>query len=131
APAGLLNPTNYVERMVGDKISLLQTRQRHEALATLGYFKGDVASAWGPSSVEALRNAQAALAINIDGKWGPQTEDAIHKALADIQGCTSEACAATGAAAEVARPGASLTRAGWFVVGGVTLASVGLGLAIA
>lgn len=43
AARGLLNPTNYVERMVGDKVSLLQTRERLEALKTLGFFAGDVA----------------------------------------------------------------------------------------
>ncbi|MCA9636680.1 MAG: M23 family metallopeptidase, partial [Myxococcales bacterium] len=31
-PDGLLNPTNYVERMVGDRVSLVRSIQRHEAL---------------------------------------------------------------------------------------------------
>ena len=57
-PEGLLNPTHYVERMVGDKVSLLQTRQRHEALKTLGYFKGDVAAPWSDTSTDALKAAQ-------------------------------------------------------------------------
>ena len=41
-PEGLLNPTGYVERMVGDKVSLLQTRQRLEALRELGHYQGAV-----------------------------------------------------------------------------------------
>jgi hypothetical protein len=81
-PPGLLNPTSYVERMVGDKVSLLQTRQRLEALRDLGHYKGDVAASWGPAATEALRQAQAALGVTVDGKWGPETEDAVHKALA-------------------------------------------------
>ena len=41
-PVGLLKPTNYVERMVGDDVSLVQTRQRLAALASLGHYKGDL-----------------------------------------------------------------------------------------
>ena len=77
----LRNPTNYIERMVGAKMSLLQTRQRLQALKELGHYAGDVAAAWEPPAVEALKKAQAALGIQIDGKWGPETEDAIQKAL--------------------------------------------------
>src|SRR5690606_27486650 len=91
-PDGLLNPRNYVERMVGDRVSLLQTRQRHEALKVLGYYEGDVAAAWGPASTEALRAAQTALGIGVDGKWGPETEDAIQRALAEHNGCTADEC---------------------------------------
>ena len=80
-PDGLLNPTNYVERMVGDKASLLQARQRLQALKDLGHYTGDVGAAWGPEAVEALKRAQAALGVSVDGKWGPQTEDAIQVAL--------------------------------------------------
>ena len=132
-PAGLLNPTHYVERMVGDGVSLLQTRQRHEALAALGFFKGDVAAEWSPASTEALRAAQASLGIRVDGKWGPQTEDAIGKALAEMQGCSSGECA-TEAAAPAADPStdalAPVGRIGWWALGGVALASVGVGLAL-
>ena len=81
-PAGLLNPTGYVERMVGDKVSLLQTRQRLEALRELGHYQGDVAAPWSTAATDALKQAQAALAVGVDGKWGPETEDAIQKALA-------------------------------------------------
>jgi hypothetical protein len=80
-PEGLLNPINYIERMVGDQISLVQTRQRLQALADLGYYKGSVTAAWGPVAEDALRRAQAALGVAVDGKWGPVTEDAIHGAL--------------------------------------------------
>ncbi len=89
-PEGLLNPANYVERMVGDKVSLIQTRQRHEALQALGFFKGDVGAPWGPTSEEALKAAQTSLGIPADGKWGPQTEDAIQKQLGAA--CVGEAC---------------------------------------
>jgi Putative peptidoglycan binding domain len=87
-PPGLLNPTSYVERMVGDTVLLLQTRPRLEALRDLGYYKGDVAAAWSEAATDALKSAQAALAIGVDGRWGPETEDAIHKALAARQPAT-------------------------------------------
>ncbi|MFZ6184884.1 peptidoglycan-binding protein [Nannocystis pusilla] len=80
-PDGLLNPTNYVERMVGATVSLLQTRQRLQALKDLGHYTGDVAAAWGPQAIEALKKAQTALGIAVDGKWGPETEDAVQVAL--------------------------------------------------
>lgn len=80
-PDGLLNPTNYVERMVGATVSLLQTRQRLQALKDLGHYTGDVAAAWGPEAIEALKKAQTALGIAVDGKWGPETEDAVQVAL--------------------------------------------------
>jgi hypothetical protein len=70
-PEGLLNPANYVERMVGKDASLLLTRQRLQALADLGYYKGDVGAAWGTEATEALKTAQAALGVAVDGKWGP------------------------------------------------------------
>ncbi|MCA9638436.1 MAG: hypothetical protein KC420_20540, partial [Myxococcales bacterium] len=53
-PKGMLNPTNYVERMVGQKVSLVQTRQRLEALRALGYFAGDVAGPWNDAATAAL-----------------------------------------------------------------------------
>ena len=136
-PAGLLNPTNYVERMVGDKVSLLQTRQRHEALAALGYFKGDVAAAWGPASEEALRAAQAAFGITVDGKWGPQTEDAIQGALQ--VGCTEDRpCEEPQVGPVPGEPVAdkstdavsAIGRLGW-IVGGVTVLGLAAGVAIA
>ncbi|MCY1065622.1 peptidoglycan-binding protein [Nannocystis sp. RBIL2] len=98
-PTGLLNPTNYIERMVGDNMSLLQTRQRLQALADLGFYKGDVGAAWGPAAVEALKAAQTALKIGVDGKWGPETEDAIQSALqaqppcGSLEDCNSESVA--------------------------------------
>ncbi len=130
APDGLLNPTNYVERMVGDTVSLVQTRQRHEALAALGYYKGDVAAAWGAASDAALRAAQAALGVAVDGKWGPKTEDAIQAALAPS--CKDGTCDE----APVAAPTDALAgagRIGWLVIGGVTAtaAAIGVGLLLA
>ncbi|MBZ5709372.1 peptidoglycan-binding protein [Nannocystis pusilla] len=134
-PDGLLNPTNYVERMVGDKVSLLQTRQRHEALKTLGYYKGDVGATWGATSTEALRAAQAALGIGVDGKWGPETEDAIQRALAKLQGCSADECspssgsAVTGGASS--DPLSAIGRLGWWIIGGATFVGVAVGLAVA
>jgi hypothetical protein len=68
--------------MIGDKVSLLQTRQRLEALRELGHYQGDVAAAWTTAATDALKQAQTALGVGVDGKWGPETEDAIQKALA-------------------------------------------------
>jgi len=122
-PEGLLNPTNYVERMVGERVSLVQTRQRHEALKTLGYYAGDVAAPWTAASAEALRAAQRALGIAADGKWGPQTEDAIHGALAVRQHCPGAACAT-----EVGEVAAG--QLGWLVMGGMAVAGVAVGVAL-
>ena len=133
-PDGLLNPTNYVERMVGDKVSLLQTRQRHEALGALGYYKGDVTAAWGPASTEALRDAQSGLGIGVDGKWGPETEDAIQRALAQQQGCTADECATTGTPAPTGGSTDMLTgigRLGWWIIGGATAAGIAVGITLA
>lgn len=76
-PSGLLNPTNYIELMVGPKISLLRPRQRHEALKALGYYAGDVAAPWSAASKAALKAAQIGLGVTADGVWGPATEAAI------------------------------------------------------
>ena len=130
-PDGLLNPTNYVERMVGDRVSLLQTRQRHEALKVLGYYNGDVAAAWSSASTEALRAAQTALGIGVDGKWGPETEDAIQRALAQELGCTADECSPTSSELSVGPttgPLAAISRLNWWLVGGVTAAGVALGM---
>ena len=67
--------------MVGAKMSLLQTRQRLQALKDLGHFTGDVNAPWDAAAIDALKKAQAALGVSVDGKWGPETEDAIQKAL--------------------------------------------------
>ena len=134
-PDGLQNPTNYVERMVGAKVSLVQTRQRLEALAALGYFAGEVGAAWGPASEAALRAAQTALGVDADGKWGPKTEDAIQRALADLQGCTSDECGVV-PGSPVTPAGASSDplkasgRVGKIVIGAVGLAGVAAGVAI-
>lgn len=92
-PKGLLNPTSYVERMVGSSISLVLPRQRHEALATLGYYKGELDAPWGEASKKALHAAQTVMGLTPDGVWGPKTEAAIKLAL---RGATSaEAPSAT------------------------------------
>ncbi len=131
-PDGLLNPTNYVERMVGAQVSLVQTRQRHEALKTLGFYGGDVAAAWGAASVEALRAAQQALGAQVDGKWGPETEDAIQAALAKQQGSSGDEGDDGGASSDVASsdPIDAVGRLGWVVIGGVVVAGAALGVAL-
>jgi len=135
-PDGLLNPTNYVERMVGDKVSLLQARQRLEALQTLGYYKGDVGAAWGAVATEALRAAQQALGVAVDGKWGPETEDAIQAALAEKQGCTADECSADTGDESADNPSGSsdavgaIGRLGWIVIGGMALTGVAVGVTL-
>ena len=137
-PDGLLNPTNYIERMIGDSVSLLQTRQRLQALADLGHYKGDVGAAWGPAAIEALKKAQAALGVTVDGKWGPQTEDAIQVALKVQTPCTSlEDCAVgPGAAPQPSGPPAKPTdavgslRIVGAVVGGLAVAGLTAALVI-
>ena len=133
-PDGLLNPANYVERMVGEKGSLLQARQRHEALKALGYFTGDVAGPWTAASTEALRAAQTGLGVGVDGKWGPETEDAVQRALAQRQGCAADGCGADegGAVGGGATDAVSAVgRLGWLVMGGMAVAGVAVGVALA
>ena len=132
-PDGLLNPTNYVERMVGEKGSLLQARQRHEALKALGYFTGDIAGPWTAASTEALRAAQTALGVGVDGKWGPETEDAIQRALAERQGCPADGCGADEGGAVVGETDAlgATGRLGWLVMGTMAVAGVAVGVALA
>jgi hypothetical protein len=136
-PDGLLNPTNYIERMVGSSVSLLQTRQRLQALRDLGYYKGDVAAAWGAEAVEALKKAQTALGITVDGKWGPETEDAIQVALQAQTPCGSlEDCGAgPGSQPESGAPGKatdalSPLRIVGFVVSGLAVAGVAAAIVV-
>lgn len=131
APSGLLNPTHYVERMVGADVSLLQVRQRLQALAALGYYKGDPEAAWGTEAEAALKSAQSALGVEADGKWGPVTEDAIQKAL--MGPCTSDECdLELGGPKTSSDALASAGRLGKILIGGafVTVA-IGVGLAFA
>ncbi|MEZ4450986.1 MAG: peptidoglycan-binding protein [Nannocystaceae bacterium] len=124
-PDGLMNPTNYVERMVGGRVSLVQTEQRHEALRALGYYKGDVAAPWSAASTESLKAAQAALGVDVDGKWGPKTEDAIQRALAQKSGCTTDECSVA-ATAEGGRAWLP-----WAIASGVALTGAALGVVLA
>ena len=80
-PKGILNPTNYTERMVGDRLSLLRTVQRQTALRALGYLD-EVDPTWGEKSKAALAAAQRDLGVKVDGVWGRVTEDRILEALA-------------------------------------------------
>ncbi len=115
-PEGLRNPIHYVERMVGSNMSLLQTSQRLQALKDLGHYLGDISADWSDAAVQALRDAQAALGIHVDGKWGPETEDAIQAALSAQAGSKSD-------------PLGSLRFVGYAVVG-LALASVSAAVVI-
>lgn len=135
-PDGLLNPTNYVERMVGATVSLLQTRQRLQALKDLGHYAGDVAAAWGPEAIDALKKAQAALGVTVDGKWGPETEDAVQVALNAQTPCSSlEDCGASPGAANEAPPAKATDPLGSLrivgaVVGGLAVAGIVGGIVV-
>jgi hypothetical protein len=121
-PEGLRNPANYLERMVGDQVSLLQTHQRLQALKDLGHYNGDVGAAWGPDAVEALKKAQAALGVAVDGKWGPNTEDAIQSAL--------QVSAGEDAALEESSDVLSPLRIVGGVVAGITIAGLTAAIAV-
>jgi hypothetical protein len=54
-PEGLLNPINYIERMIGADASLLQSRQRLQALKDLGHYTGDVGAAWNDAATRRSR----------------------------------------------------------------------------
>jgi len=123
-PEGLLNPANYVERMVGAKMSLLQTQQRLQALKDLGYYTGDVGAAWGSAAIEALKKAQMALGVQVDGKWGPETEDAIQQALQKTPCDSLEDCDAGEATSGPATDALAPMRIVGGVVAGLTLAGL-------
>jgi hypothetical protein len=123
-PEGLLNPANYVERMVGKDASLLLTRQRLQALADLGYYKGDVGAAWGTEATEALKTAQAALGVAVDGKWGPHTEDAIQNAMEKGPCNSLEDCGAGSTSSGASSDALSPMRIVGGVVAGLTLAGL-------
>jgi len=129
-PKGLLNPTNYVERMVGDRISLVRSVQRHDALKALGYFAGSSTAVWSEASKAALKAAQTALGIEVDGKWGPTTEAAITGALSELDGgCTDDLC---GTAAMDRAPKAKAGRSPrfWLTVAGVAALGMGFGVGL-
>jgi hypothetical protein len=129
APEGLLNPINYIERMVGANASLLQTRQRLQALKDLGHYTGDVGAPWSEAATAALKKAQTALGVEADGKWGPATEDAIQKALQPD--CATGTCPAEGADPSTPAsdpPGRSRIVGG--VIAGVAVASLTAAIAV-
>ena len=115
------------------QVSLIQTRQWHEALQALGFFKGDIGASWGPPSEVALKAAQTSLGIPADGKWGPQTEDAIQKQLGAA--CVGDACNTADEApgkAEVettANPPRTIT-VGHLAAGAAALTAVAVGVVI-
>ena len=111
------------------QVSLIQTRQWHEALQALGFFKGDIGASWGPPSEVALKAAQTSLGISADGKWGPQTEDAIQKQLGAP--CVGDACKpADEGVAKADIPGTSRGIAVGLAVGAAALTAVAVGVVV-
>ena len=57
---------------------------------------------------------------------GPETEDAIHRALATKQGCSSDECAADAGDGSTGKSDAvqALGRLGWIAIGDAAVASV-------
>ena len=105
--------------------------QRLQALKDLGHYAGDLAAPWDAAAIEALKKAQAALGIQVDGKWGPATEDAIQDALQPA--CTSpDGCAAegTGADAGPATDALGRLRIVGGVVAGITIAGITAAVAV-
>jgi peptidoglycan hydrolase-like protein with peptidoglycan-binding domain len=45
-------------------------KEIQQALATKGYYKGEVSGVWGPDSVDGLRRFQADQNLDVDGKIG-------------------------------------------------------------
>ena len=81
-PEGLRNPVNYLQRAAGMLETLETYHQRISALNDLGYSAGDPTWGWSDQATAALKTAQQALGLDNDGIWGPNTEEAIQKALA-------------------------------------------------
>ena len=80
-PPALLNPINYVQVAAGQTATRETSPQRHQALRDLGHYAGPIWAPWTDVSEQALVSAQQALGLTADGKWGPNTEAAIAKAL--------------------------------------------------
>jgi len=129
-PKGLLNPTNYVERMVGDRISLVRSVQRHDALKALGYYSGSSSDPWSEASTAALKAAQKALGVESDGKWGPATEAAIIGALSELDGgCTDDLCGPV-ATAQAPETNTGRSPRFWLTVAGVAALGLGFGVGL-
>jgi hypothetical protein len=134
-PDGLQNPTE-LRGAHGRRQGLA----RADAPAPRGpggarLLRGRRRALWGPASEAALRAAQTALGVDPDGKWGPKTEDAIQRKLADLQGCAGDECSIQpGAGATAATTGGDPLRAasllGKIVIGAVGLAGVATGVLI-
>ena len=89
------------------------------------------AAAWTPAATDALKRAQTALGINPDGKWGPETEDAIQQALASKNPCTADECGAPGPAPTGSSDALrSVGAIGKFVIGAVAVTGVAVGIAL-
>lgn len=80
-PSGLLSPVNYVQAAAGDPQTRETVIQRHDALRRLEVYAGPVRAPWVKASTDALVSAQKLLGLDADGVWGPQTEQAITRAL--------------------------------------------------
>jgi len=80
-PPALRNPLGYVQVAAGMTRTLGTVIERHESLQRLGYYAGALFAPWSDASTQALRAAQAALGVEADGVWGPQTDERVRRAL--------------------------------------------------
>jgi hypothetical protein len=78
----------------------------------------------GPEATEALKTAQAALGVAVDGKWGPHTEDAIQNAMEKGPCNSLEDCGAGSTSSGASSDALSPMRIVGGVVAGLTLAGL-------
>ena len=55
----------------------MTVKQQQCLLCYMGLYKGEIDGKFGPQSKEATRQAQKKLGINVDGVFGPITENAV------------------------------------------------------
>lgn len=83
-PTGLANPLNYVQLAAGFPTTFANWHQRRAALRDLGFEPADDGP-WGEADKDALIEAQAGInenngeTLDVDGVWGPQTDEVIRK----------------------------------------------------
>lgn len=61
-------------------------KQRQHLLAYLGYYTGNVDGDWGSRSMAACREFQKSAGIRTDGLGGPETDQALRRAVAEDTG---------------------------------------------
>ncbi|ADU32267.1 peptidoglycan-binding protein [Evansella cellulosilytica] len=84
------NTNNSTPVSIGSMTSILregsqgeQVRTLQTALKELGYFQGDVTTIFGPITRNAVRSFQQANSLKVDGVAGPQTFQALERALTE------------------------------------------------